>query len=73
MRNWPLQRMSYGTLAAGLLLATAAYAHHGFGNFAMNQDITLTGVITKLDFVNPHAWVHFDVTNADGSKTPHRC
>ena len=68
-----LQKMSYGTLAAGLLLATAAHAHHGFGNFAMNEDITLTGVITRLDFVNPHTWVHFDVTNADGSKTPHRC
>jgi hypothetical protein len=48
-------------------------AHHGFGNFAMNEDITLSGVVTKIDFVNPHSWVHFDVTAADGTKSQHRC
>lgn len=62
-----------GLLGAGMLVATTASAHHGFGNFAMNEDVELTGVITRLDFVNPHAWVHFDVTNADGTRTAHRC
>jgi Family of unknown function (DUF6152) len=56
-----------------LLAAATASAHHGFGNFAMNEDIELTGTITRLDFVNPHSWVHFDVTNADGTHTEHRC
>ena len=56
-------------VAAGLLIATTATAHHGFGNFAMNEDIELSGVITRLDLVNPHTWVHFDVTNADGTRT----
>ncbi len=60
-------------LGAGLVATGTASAHHGFGNFAMNEDIELTGVITKLDFVNPHAWVHFDVTNTDGTRTEHRC
>jgi hypothetical protein len=60
-------------LGAGILIATTASAHHGFGNFAMNEDVELTGSITRLDFVNPHAWVHFDVTNADGTRTEHRC
>ena len=41
-----------GLLGAGLLVATTASAHHGFGNFAMNEDVELTGVITRLDFVN---------------------
>jgi hypothetical protein len=59
-------------LAAGLT-APAASAHHGFGNFAMNEDIELSGVVTSIDFVNPHSWVHFDVTAADGTKAPHRC
>jgi hypothetical protein len=59
--------------SAGLVAAPVAYAHHGFGNFAMNEDITLSGVITKLDFVNPHSWVHFDVTAADGTKSEYRC
>lgn len=62
-----------GLLGAGILVAGTASAHHGFGNFAMNEDIELTGVITRLDFVNPHAWVHFDVSNADGTRTGHRC
>lgn len=62
-----------GLLGAGILAAATASAHHGFGNFAMNEDIALSGVITRLDFVNPHAWVHFDVSNADGTHTEHRC
>jgi hypothetical protein len=60
-------------LSAGLVTAPVAYAHHGFGNFAMNEDITISGVITDLDFVNPHSWVHFEVTAADGTKSQHRC
>ena len=60
-------------LAAGLAAAPIASAHHGFGNFAMNEDIELSGVVTAIDFVNPHSWVHFDVTAANGMKTPHRC
>jgi hypothetical protein len=58
---------------ASLLAAPAAFAHHGFGNFAMDEDIELSGVVTKIDFVNPHSWVHFDVTAADGTKSAHKC
>jgi hypothetical protein len=57
----------------GLLAATAASAHHGFGNFAMDEDIEITGVVTDLDFVNPHSWLHFDVTGANGEKLAYRC
>lgn len=60
-------------LGAGVLVTATAAAHHGFGNFAMNEDIEVSGVITRLDFVNPHAWLHFDVTNPDGTLTAHRC
>ena len=62
-----------GLVLAGLVTSPVVYAHHGFGNFAMNEDITISGVITKLDFVNPHSWVHFEVTAADGTKSQHRC
>jgi hypothetical protein len=62
-----------GLAVASLLAAPAALAHHGFGNFAMNEDITLSGVVTKIDFVNPHSWVHFDVTQPDGTKAEYRC
>jgi hypothetical protein len=56
-----------------LIAASAAHGHHGFGNFAMNEDIVVTGVISKLAFVNPHSWVYFNVTEADGSVVEHRC
>jgi hypothetical protein len=62
-----------GLLAAGLVAVPAAHAHHGFGNFALDEDIELSGVVTKIDFVNPHSWVHFEVTSADGTKAAHRC
>ena len=62
-----------GLAVASLLAAPAALAHHGFGNFAMDEDITLSGVVTKIDFVNPHSWVHFDVTKPDGTKAEYRC
>jgi hypothetical protein len=60
-------------LPASLLLAPAVQAHHGFGNFALDEDIELSGIVTKMDFVNPHSWVHFEVTKPDGTKAAHRC
>lgn len=59
--------------AAGLLAATTASAHHGFGTFAMNEDIELSGTVTSLDFVNPHSWLNFEVTQEDGSVVEYRC
>lgn len=62
-----------GLLGVAICAASQVSAHHGFGNFAMNEDIELSGTITRLDFVNPHSWVHFNVTNADGTVTEKRC
>jgi hypothetical protein len=59
--------------AAGFVVASAASAHHGFGNFDRSREIAVEGTITGIDFVNPHAYVYFEVTAADGTKTPHRC
>jgi Family of unknown function (DUF6152) len=68
-----IQTLGVSLLVAGMGLASTASAHHGFGNFAMDEDITVSGVVTKIDFVNPHSWVHFESTNADGTKTQLRC
>jgi len=59
--------------AAGLSLANVALAHHGFGNFDTKSEVAFEGAITGIDFVNPHAYVYFDVVGADGAKTAHRC
>jgi len=58
-----------GTLAAALLLAARpARAHHSFAaEFDVNQPITLTGVLTKMEWVNPHGWIYVDVKAPDGT------
>jgi hypothetical protein len=64
-----------GTLLATAALgaSTAALAHHGFGRFDRSQQVAFTGVITGIDFVNPHSYLHFDVVNAAGKKIAMRC
>lgn len=45
-----------------------AAAHHSFsGEFDINQPIKLQGTITKVEWINPHAWIHMDVKKPDGS------
>lgn len=42
-------------------------AHHGVnGQFDVSQEIVLSGVVTDIRFVNPHAYVYLDVTNSQG-------
>ena len=60
------------TLAV-LVLSTPVFAHHGFGHFLMNKKVAYDGTLTGIDFVNPHSYVHFNVTNADGTVTAMRC
>jgi hypothetical protein len=62
-----------GAVPLCLALAGAAHAHHGVANFDLNKDIALEGVITSVEFVNPHSWLHFDVRAADGTVTHMRC
>ena len=56
-----------------LLLCGAATAHHGPGQFDSSQPMEVTGIVTDIRFVNPHGYVYFDVTAADGSPVPWRC
>jgi hypothetical protein len=60
------------TLSA-LLACTQAHAHHGISNWDLNKDITLTGRITGLDFLNPHAWLKLEVKNASGRTEAWSC
>lgn len=64
-------RLTVVAMGAGLLLAVApAFAHHAFqAEFDDKKPVTLTGKVTDMEWINPHAWIHLDVTNADGSVT----
>lgn len=62
-----------GAVPLCLAIASAAHAHHGVANFDLNKDVAFEGVITSVEFVNPHSWLHFDVRAADGTVTHMRC
>ncbi len=57
-------------LVAGIaLLATAplAVAHHAFAaEFDATKPVKLRGKITRMEWINPHAWMHLEVTGEDG-------
>jgi hypothetical protein len=55
-------------LTGGILLATLpAWAHHSFAaEFDVNQPVTLKGVLTKMEWLNPHGWIYLDVTEPGG-------
>ena len=55
-------------------LPTATIAHHGIsGQFDLDQRLTVTGVVNRVRFVNPHAYVYFKVTNDAGEEEQWRC
>jgi hypothetical protein len=60
-------------LAASLWIPSLAAAHHGGGTFDNTKEIKLTGTFTRLDLVNPHSWIYFDVVGPDGRTSSYRC
>jgi hypothetical protein len=58
-------------LIASVGLAVApAWGHHAFAaEFDVNKPLILKGTVTKMDWINPHAWIHINVKNTDGTET----
>ena len=60
-------------LALALAFAAPAFAHHGVGTFELSKSVTFAGTLTKIEFINPHSWLYFEVKEADGKVSKHRC
>jgi hypothetical protein len=59
-----------GVLIGALMLMCAATlsAHHSFAaEFDANQPVQLKGTVVKVEWINPHTWIHLDVKRNDGS------
>ena len=72
-----MTRVTHGILVATLLTGSVfvegAFAHHGAGLYDMRKNIELEGKITRVDFVNPHTYVYFDVVGSDGKVISMKC
>ncbi len=67
--SWMNLKFLMATLAV-FFLAAPADSHHAFAaEFDATKPVKLRGKITKIEWINPHAWIHLAVTEDDGSTT----
>jgi hypothetical protein len=64
-----MKKIVCGAIGALLMVAaTPASAHHAFGGeFDPNRPVLLKGKIVKIEWVNPHSWIHVAVPKSDGT------
>ena len=63
--------LSVAVASMGLLAAVSpVWAHHAFAaEYDGKKQVHLEGVVTQMEWINPHTWIHIDVTAPDGTVT----
>jgi len=62
-----IQYALYLTLPLVAMQSCQVIAHHAFSaEFDKDAPVTLEGKVTKIEWINPHAWIHLDVIGEDG-------
>jgi hypothetical protein len=56
-----------------LTSSQVAFAHHGGAEYDLGKTVEFKAKLTRVDLINPHSWLYFDVTEADGKVSHHRC
>lgn len=78
MRGWLKNTCATLATATALMMCGApTLAHHAFSaEFDAKKPVHLEGIVTKVELINPHAWIHLDVQGcffgADSRRTPSR-
>jgi hypothetical protein len=64
----PIKRtMSWVGAGALLVASVPALAHHAFSaEFDAEAPVQLKGTVTRMEWINPHSWIHIDVVNTNG-------
>lgn len=64
-------RIRLTLVLAGIALVAGAvpvWAHHAFASeFDARKPVKFTGIVTKMEWINPHAWMHVEVKRPDGT------